>query len=236
MTNIYDIVIIVIASRSTLYDELIRKYWVPFLNYITNKNIKINIIFMFGNNTSYTDLNIPKEHIYISNTSESYIPGILIKTIQTMDFVNKNFVYKHILRTNLSSFFILENLLKTCYLLPDRNLYAGVIGNHNNILFASGAGFWMSKDIVEKIIAHKNNIDYSIIDDVAIGKLLSSIQITPLPRYDLDKNIPYDTEEKSIILNEIIANDHYHIRIKNNNNNNIDIDIMTFYTSKLYKN
>jgi hypothetical protein len=88
---------------------------------------------------------------------------------------------------------------------------------------------------VEKIIAYKNDIDYNIIDDVAIGKLLSSIQITPLPRYDLDKNIPYDAEEKSIILNEIIANNHYHIRIKNTNNK-IDIDIMTFYTLKLYKN
>jgi hypothetical protein len=177
-------------------------------------------------NTYMPKLNIPKENIYISNTSESYIPGILIKTIQTMDFVNKNFVYKHILRTNLSSFFILENLLKTCYKLPDTNLYAGIIGNHSNILFASGAGYWMSKDIVEKIIANKNNIDYNTLDDVAIGKLLHSIRITPLPRYDLDKNIPYDAEEKSIILNEIIANNHYHIRVKNTDNN-INIDIMT---------
>ena len=236
MTINYAIVIIIIASRSLLYDELIRKYWVPFLNYINNKNINIHIIFMFGNNTSITDLNIPKENVYISNIEESYIPGILVKTIETMEYVNKNFVYKHILRTNLSSFFILDNLLKTSYSLPDRNLYAGVIGNHNNILFASGAGFWMSKDIVEKILANNNNIDYTLIDDVAIGKLLSSIQITPLPRYDLDKNISYNIEEKSIILNEIIAKNHYHVRIKNNNNNKIDIDIMTFYTLKLYKN
>ena len=235
MTNIYDIIIIIIASRSIVYDELIRKYWIPFLNYINNKNIKINIFFMFGNNTPYTDLNIPKENIYISNIEESYAPGILVKTIETMNFVNKNFVYKHILRTNLSSFFILENLVKTSYLLPDTNLYAGVIGNHNNILFASGAGYWMSKDIVEQILANINNIDYTLIDDVAIGKLLSSIQITHLPRYDLDKNISYNDEEKSSILNEIIANNHYHIRIKNTNKN-IDIDIMTFYTLKLYKN
>ena len=235
MTNIYDIVIIIIASRSIFYDELIRKYWIPFLNYINNKNIKINIFFMFGNNTPYTDLNIPKENIYISSISESYAPGILMKTIETMNFVNKNFVYKHILRTNLSSFFILENLVKTSYLLPDTNLYAGVIGHRDNILFVSGAGYWMSKDIVEQILANINNIEYTLIDDVAIGKLLSSIQITPLPRYDLDKNISYNDEEKSSILNEIIANNHYHIRIKNTNKN-IDIDIMTFYTLKLYKN
>lgn len=235
MTNIYDLIIIIIASRSILYDELIKKYWIPFLNYINNKNIKINIFFMFGNNTPYMDLNIPKENIYISNIEESCVPGILIKTIETMNFVNKNFVYKHILRTNLSSFFILENLVKTSYLLPDTNLYAGVIGNLDNILFASGAGYWMSKDIVEKIIANKNNIDYNIGDDVAIGKLLHSIKITPLPRYNLIKNIFYNDDKKSSILNEIIANNHYHIRIKNTNNN-IDIDIMTFYTLKLYKN
>ena len=93
----------------------------------------------------------------------------------------------------------------------------------------------MSKDIVEKIIANKNNIDYNTLDDVAIGKLLSSIRITPLPRYDLDKNIFYNDDKKSSILNEIIANNHYHIRVKNTDNN-INIDIMTFFTLQLYKN
>ena len=194
MNKNYDLIIIIIASRSIIYDELVSNYWIPFLKYINNENIKIKLLFMFGYDISITELNIPKENIYISNTREGYIPGILIKTLETMNYVNNNFKYKHILRTNLSSFFILENLLKYSNILPEKNLYAGVIGNHQNILFGSGAGFWMSKDIVEKIITKQNNLDYNLPDDVSIGKLLSDVTITTMPRFDLDKDILYDDD------------------------------------------
>ena len=234
MNKNYDLIIIIIASRSIIYDELVSNYWIPFLKYINNENIKIKLLFMFGYDISITELNIPKENIYISNTREGYIPGILIKTLETMNYVNNNFKYKHILRTNLSSFFILENLLKYSNILPEKNLYAGVIGNHQNILFGSGAGFWMSKDIVEKIITKQNNLDYNLPDDVSIGKLLSDVTITTMPRFDLDKDILYDDDEKTKIFNEVIKNNHYHIRIKNNNNRKIDLDLMNFFTKKLY--
>jgi len=236
MNNSYDLIIIVISSRSIIYDKLIKQYWIPFLEYINNNNIRINILFMFGHNTPLIDLNIRTENLYISNVEDSYIPGILIKTLETMNFVNETFTYKHILRTNLSSFFILDNLINNSTSLLKHNIYAGVIGNHNNILFASGAGFWMSKDIVELILTNKNNIDYFLPDDVAIGKLLNTIKITPMPRYDLTDNVLYDDDTKTRILNDVIANKHYHIRIKNDHNRNIDLDLMDFFTKKLYKN
>ena len=236
MNNNYNLIIIVISSRSILYDKLIKQYWIPFLQYINNNNIGITILFMFGHNTPVIDLNIPNENLYISNVEDSYIPGILIKTIETMNFINATFTYKHILRTNLSSFFILNNLISNSSSLSKKNIYAGVIGNHNNILFASGAGFWMSKDIVEFILTNKNSIDYFLPDDVAIGKLLNTIKITPMPRYDLTNNVLYDDNAKARILNNITDNNHYHIRIKNDNNRNIDLDFIGFFTKKLYKN
>jgi hypothetical protein len=236
MNNNYDLIIIVISSRSIIYDKLINQYWIPFLEYINNNKIRITILFMFGCNTPLIDLNIPTENLYISNAEDSITPGILIKTIETMNFVNATFTYKHILRTNLSSFFILDNLINNSTSLLQNNVYAGVILNHNNILFASGAGFWMSKDIVDIILTNKNNIDYFLNDDVAIGKLLNTIKITPMPRYDLVNNVLYDDNAKLSILNNIIANKHYHIRIKNDHNRNIDVDLMEFFTKNLYKN
>ena len=83
-----------------------------------------------------------------------------LKTIFGLEYINKTYSYKHILRTNLSSFFILDNLIKLNKSLPEANLYAGVTTPH----FISGAGFWMSKDIVEYILNNKNTLNYSVND------------------------------------------------------------------------
>ena len=230
----YDLILIVISSRSKIYDKLLINYWIPFLNYIKKNNYRINIFFMFGNNISIIDINIPTENVYVSNSPDSLIPGILIKTIETMDHIHKNYKYKHILRTNLSSFFILENLIQTSNLLPACNVYAGIIGNYQNtIMFVSGAAFWMSKDVVKKIIENKNNINFNLPDDVAVGYFLKEKKMTALSRFDLDKNITYNDNQKAKLLKNIINNNHYHIRIKNRNRE-IDIDLMIFFTNELY--
>jgi hypothetical protein len=234
MSTYFDIIIIIIASRSNIYDRLISNYWLPFLNFIKKNNYNIKLLFIFGNNIQILDLNIPNENIYISNSQDNLVPGILVKTMNVFEYIQTNYTYKHILRTNLSSFFILHNLIKLNINLPNNNLYAAVIGNYNNILFGSGAGFWMSSDIVDFILKNKTNIQYYLPDDVAIGKILEHIKIYNIPRYDLTNDISYNDDGKEQQLNNIINNNHYHVRIKNELNRNIDIDLITYFTKKLY--
>ena len=145
---------------------------------------------LFGNNVKTEDLNLNDDKL-ILNTPESYMPGILIKTIESFKIINNLYDYKHIIRTNLSSFFIVENILKISAKLNDNNIYAGVNGIQpaKNIPFVSGSGFWLSRDIVNIILNNKNKLNINLMDDVSIGNILSNINKSKLDRYNLINGI-----------------------------------------------
>ena len=188
-----DIVMLVIASRSDIYDQMINKYWCYLIKYIKENNYSIKIYLLFGNNVKTDDLNLNDDDKLILNTPESYMPGILIKTIESFKIINNLYDYKHIIRTNLSSFFIVENILKISENLNDNNIYAGVNGIQpaQNIPFVSGSGFWLSRDIVNIILNNKNKLNKNLVDDVSIGNILNNNNINKyiLDRYDLVNGI-----------------------------------------------
>ena len=137
------------------------------------------------------------------------------------------------MRTNLSSFFIIDNLIKISNELANENIYAGIIGNHNDILFGSGAAFWLTKDNIIFIINNKDKLDILLPDDVAIGLIMKNKIKTQLTRYDLTENINFNN--KDILLNTIIVENNYHIRIKNFDRQ-IDLELFTEFTNHLYIN
>jgi len=228
-----DIVMLVIASRSDIYDQMINKYWCYLIKYIKENNYSIKIYLLFGNNVKTDDLNLNDDDKLILTTPESYMPGILIKTIESFKIINNLYDYKHIIRTNLSSFFIVENILKISENLNDNNIYAGVNGIQpaQNIPFVSGSGFWLSRDIVNIILNNKNKLNKNLVDDVSIGDLLSNINKSKLDRYDLTNGI--EIFDKKKLIEDIIEKEHYHIRI-NSINKNLDIKYMNSFTEILY--
>jgi len=230
-----DIVMLVIASRSDIYDQMINKYWCYLIKYIKENNYSIKIYLLFGNNVKTDDLNLNDDDKLILNTPESYMPGILIKTIESFKIINNLYDYKHIIRTNLSSFFIVENILKISENLNDNNIYAGVNGIQpaQNIPFVSGSGFWLSRDIVNIILNNKNKLNKNLVDDVSIGNILNINNINKyiLDRYNLVNGI--EISDKKNLIEDIIKKEHYHIRI-NSNNKNLDIKYMKAFTELLY--
>ena len=230
-----DIVMLVIASRSDIYDQMINKYWCYLIKYIKENNYSIKIYLLFGNNVKTDDLNLNDDDKLILNTPESYMPGILIKTIESFKIINNLYDYKHIIRTNLSSFFIVENILKISENLNDNNIYAGVNGIQpaQNIPFVSGSGFWLSRDIVNIILNNKNKLNKNLVDDVSIGNILNNNNINKyiLDRYNLVNGI--EISDKKNLIEDIIKKEHYHIRI-NSNNKNLDIKYMKAFTELLY--
>jgi hypothetical protein len=138
--------------------------------------------------------------IYVKG-EETYIPGILNKTIEAIRAIGLD--YDFVWRTNLSSVLDFDGLIRYCNGVVEQRevskhkklsyeshkvlqhrevLYAGYIGWAENseleadvdsyIRFASGAGFLLSRETVQYLLDNESLLKRYLIDDVAIGLLL----------------------------------------------------------------
>lgn len=177
----------------------IRKTWA--------KNNK-NIFFYYGGSNKD---NIIEDKIYL-NINED-IMNIGLKTLMCFDMI-KDFNFDYIFRTNTSSYVDINLLYKFIEDKPTSNFYCGVIGNHNGIIFCSGSGYFLSKDLLLNVLKNREKWDHSYIDDVSLGKLINSF-----------KNINiYEGKRYDIINDNIeIPTNYYHYRCKDEKNRMNDI-------------
>lgn len=115
--------------------------------------------------------------------------------------------YAFVFRTNLSSYIDISKYLKFCETLPRLKCYSGVVGDYNDVKFASGSGFTISPDLIRRLV--DENPPEIHWDDVSIGGAIAGwgIPIIPAPRVDFLTNVIVYTPDVNI--NEI-----FHARIK----------------------
>jgi hypothetical protein len=129
------------------------------------------------------------------------------KTIACFEHVLDSRAFDIVFRTNCSSYVDLPNLRAFVDARrPRERFYAGVLGEHEETAFASGSGYFLTRDLVELVVAHADEWDHSQLDDVALGKLLRSHGIAPVsaPRQDV-RGLP-DLER--------LDTSHFHFRCK----------------------
>ena len=119
------IIIEVIASNSEIYNKIILNYWVPLIKYIYEKKIEeeIQIFLIFGKDTKIDEFKEIEKNIITVQCTES-IHNLLIKTILGLKEINKLYEYKYLIRSNLSSFWVVDNLIELTKILPENKLYA----------------------------------------------------------------------------------------------------------------
>jgi hypothetical protein len=179
-----NIIILIIASDNLKEYVEMQNIWRKYMN--THPNIKSFFIKNDPNIDSNILLNEELNTIFVRDI-ENYVPGIFNKTIESIRYCLNNFNFDYIYRTNLSSFLSLEKMYN--FICHNHIDYGGVIGFHNEHKFASGCGFFMSKEVCEFLINyHIYDIDiYQYLDDVVIGIILTKkYNIDYINRIDID--------------------------------------------------
>jgi hypothetical protein len=131
-----------------------------------------------------------------SKMPDSYKPGIVKKTVLSMEFMlDKIKKSDYVLRTNLSSFYAFPALLqflntlsgKNCYCArPMLPYYTDVTREFRETPFGWGAGFILSRDLAEMLVDQKEELFQHSVenpDDVLIGAFFHRrhVNIIPVP-------------------------------------------------------
>ena len=240
------IIVLIIADDTKEYYVQMQNIWNKYIN--THPNIKC--FFIKFNPNIEQDVLEEKSTIWIKGV-ESYIPGILEKTMISLKYLVENNVdFDYIFRTNLSSvinFNFLYNFITTNLIeyggpqhaityrqiaRPKLDIYLKKI-DPSNRYFPGGTGIVMNLHCVKKLIEENanNNIDYNIIDDVSIGLTLSKyFKFTPIKRYDMIKTIKKIQYIQKVEINP----DIFLYRCKDEQNHIKTINIMNLVCHSIY--
>ena len=118
---------------------------------------------------------------------ESYF-SMSKKTIKAFDFALDNKDFDYIVRINSSTYVDKNKLMEYISTLPDKNVFAGVEVQATP-KWCVGWSYVISKDVIEKIVAHKSLLRNDITDDLSLSYLINEIQVpyTKLPFASIDK-------------------------------------------------
>jgi len=227
---------LVLYSNNEIYNEMYNitsEYYKKF-----NENVK-TIYYKFDNdiNEDY----ILKNDIFLIKGDETFIPGILNKTLKVFNYFLKD-NYDYIIRSNISTIINIDLLLN--YLNNTNISYgggnklslrwicpkSGVIDRSLfNLNFFQGTCIILNNYLFNLLMKYENEIRKDIIDDLAICLLIQQkiINIT-MTRFNI-LNLISINEDYSLINNYkdniiIYRNNHR----ENEENNKIDIDNMKY--------
>jgi len=226
----YKIIFLIISSdNESVYaqmKELAPKYYNLFSN-------KIKFFFIENRQLGNDQIIEDKNFLYI-NGSESFIPGIYQKSIRAIEYINNKYSYDYVIRTNLSTFWHMQNLFKLLDIKPKQRFAAGYAFQG----FISGTGIIMSRD-VGNLVTSTPNSNY-IGDDLAISQ---TIQAHGIHLYDITEykwgflippndNLPPNCRYLNITDNDF--SDILNFRIKNGGDRSIDAYYFNVLLQKLY--
>ena len=114
--------------------------------------------------------------------TESFVPGILHKTLEALAHCARRYAFDFCVRSNASTVIDFARLPLDELDGPDgpdgpdgRVAYASTYVWRGDAPFASGTNIVLSRAAVEYVLAHRAELDMRVIDDVALGALLRRV-------------------------------------------------------------
>ena len=183
-----------------------------------NPNVKV--FFVYGKGTTFER----KEYdLVYDDVRESVIPPWpTTKVIKAMEYIDANYNYDFLIRTNLSTFWDFDGLLKRLDTLPDKLCLTGRMG-YIAPPFVVGTGMIVNRYMITEIVknAAMVNVTYGkyVAEDRILSEFFSNVMKAPiLPSTHIHNIETLETDDIDTILKEIqkgkqAGKDHF--RIKN---------------------
>lgn len=229
-----------------LYSDNEPIYYYNKLNWKEYMNSSKEILSLF---IKY-DNNITEEVKFIKNENMLLIKGeekldcesILNKTIKALKYCNENYKFNYVLRTNISTFWVFDNLLNFLKLDNKRNYIYGWKVYHytesgEKEFFISGTGIIIHYRKVHMLLDHNNY--KCIMDDVEISHcyLLNGVEIKDALKHNPNYLIKFEFDNIEAINTHInnINDKNICFRIKSTSDREInDKYILDYLLSRYY--
>lgn len=187
------IIVLIICSDTMPVYKSLQQLWGKYLNSCPD----ITGYFIRGHYSAQNKT--PDNTLCFHDIPETYIPGILLKTMAAFKHIESQHSYDFVVRTNLSSFYIFDRLLKFLRSIPEEEVYVGSPVNNGSFTYASGSGFILSRDLVRRVLQNETAVrKIPGYDDEVIGYFLSSelgIKLTPMRLLAFDDFLKYDSSD-----------------------------------------
>lgn len=146
----YKGILLVLASESDLYNSFKETY----VKYMF-KNPHIKVYFVYAGNTAFS----PKEYdLVYTDLKESVIqPHPAKKVIRALEYINSKHSYDFLIRTNLSTFWVLDRLVSRLNSLPTTGTITGRIG-YFAPKYVVGSDMIVSKDLVDLLLSSPDKV------------------------------------------------------------------------------
>ncbi len=211
--------IIVLIINSNKYPSNIS---VPIIKQTWGKNLPKNIKLYFVEDSKF-ETRLVKNHIQISTQFRNkYDDPVSYRMKYAFKWIEENLNFDILYRATTTSYIDMKKLNNFALSLNPRDLYAGEntvyppilknpafpLTNENDktVEYASGAGYFLSRDVVKKININSNKLSLPHYDDVSLGYLMEELGI--IRTNSEHKNLQFFPKKNSL------ENEVFHYRFK----------------------
>lgn len=140
-----------------------------------------------------------------NNCKDGEFRDVLTQTLMSLEHVLSQYDFTHIFRCNSGSYVNIEQLISFISDKPNTGFYSGIAGECSGVRFASGSGFFLSRDLVRLLVCNKGKFRGVGHDDVEIGRFLreNGVSISPARRQDVSR--------RETVAGIDLSNYHYYI-------------------------
>lgn len=151
----FKVILLIFASHDAPIYKFFRRIYQQYLD----RHPEVKVFFVYGSSGSSLERQ-PYDLVYSDVKETVMTPHATTKVGRAMEYIDTNYDYEFLVRTNLSTFWDFERLVKRLDQFPKTRCLAG----HLSVFkphYITGIAKVLSRDVVKQIVAHQSDINIS---------------------------------------------------------------------------